>query len=86
MLLPSKLKSWLSGSFTCRKCGREFNTMTFGYGEAICPDCYTGERQFLFHDQEYLLNRLTARLVKQEEEELYDPHLTVQDYMPQIEA
>jgi hypothetical protein len=86
----SKFSRWLSGSFTCMKCGREFNTMTFGYGEAICPDCFQGEQQFLFYDQTYWLNRLTAKLINHKQEtpepEPYDPHLMVQDYMPQIEA
>jgi hypothetical protein len=91
MLISNKLRSWLNGSFTTMRCGREFNTMTFSYGETICPDCYNGEKQFLFHDQDYWLNWLTTKLVNHkepepEEEEPYDPHLTVQNYMPQIEA
>ena len=81
-------KQWLDGSFTCRKCGKEFNTMTFGYGEAICPDCYKGEQQFLFYDESYILNRLMIKLLNQktQEPEPYDPHLMVQDYMPQVEV
>ena len=37
--------------------------MCFGYGEAICPDCYDGEQPFLFFDNSYWLNRIMARLL-----------------------
>jgi hypothetical protein len=83
-----KFTRWLNGSFTCRKCGHQFNTMTFGYGTAVCPQCYRGEEQFIFFDQSYWLNRIMAKLVKHQEEpkeeEPYDPLLMVQDYMPEI--
>jgi hypothetical protein len=32
--------------------------MSFGYGEAICPNCYNGEEQFIFFDKNYVLNRI----------------------------
>jgi len=32
--------------------------MSFGYGEAICPNCYNGEKQFIFFDKNYVLNRI----------------------------
>ena len=63
MPLFRRFHRWLSGNFTCRKCGREFYTMCFGYGEAICPDCYQGEQPFLFFDNTYWLNRITAHLL-----------------------
>jgi hypothetical protein len=37
---PGNLRKWLNGNFTCKKCGKEYNTMCFGFGETICPDCY----------------------------------------------
>ena len=37
--------------------------MCFGYGEAICPDCYDGEQSFLSFDNSYWLNRITAHLL-----------------------
>jgi len=51
----TKLRRWLRGTFTCTKCGQTFSTMSFGYGEAICPDCYKGEKNFLFFDKGYWL-------------------------------
>lgn len=54
-------RKWLSGSFKCQKCGREFHILGFGFGDAICPDCYRGESQFLFYDTSFLLNRIVAR-------------------------
>ena len=64
MSLFGKFRRWLNGCFVCEKCGREVYTMCFGYGEAICPDCYDGEQPFLFFDDSYWLNRITARLLK----------------------
>jgi len=58
-------RKWLKGSFVCRKCNREFYTMCFGFGGAICPDCYDGEQPFLFFDPSYWLNRVTSRLINQ---------------------
>jgi hypothetical protein len=39
--------------------------MTFGYGTAVCPDCYDGEQPFLFFDNGYWLNRIMSRLMRQ---------------------
>lgn len=39
--------------------------MCFGFGEAICPDCYEGEEKFLFFDNRYWLNRIMARVFNQ---------------------
>jgi hypothetical protein len=61
-----KFHRWLNGSFICKRCGRELYTMSFGFGEAICPDCYSGERQFLFFDDSYLLNRIITLFLKHE--------------------
>jgi hypothetical protein len=61
---PNKLSKWLTGTFQCMKCGKEFHTMTFGYGEAICPDCYHGEKHFLIYDEKYWLNRLLVSFQK----------------------
>lgn len=59
---PFRMKRWFNGSFTCIKCKKLFRTMSFGFGEAICPDCYQGEQPFLFFDESYLLNRIITRL------------------------
>jgi hypothetical protein len=40
--------------------------MSFGYGETICPQCYDGEKQFIFLDKGYWLNRLLSRYIGQE--------------------
>lgn len=37
--------------------------MTFGYGAAVCPDCYAGEQPFLFFDDRFWLNRFLMRFV-----------------------
>jgi len=60
-----KLRRWMNGTFVCTKCGKEYHTMTFGFGEAICPDCYQGEKQFIIFDTSYWLNRITAHLLRQ---------------------
>lgn len=67
MIFFSDLHKWLGGSFTCRKCGREMHAMTFGFGYAICPDCYNGERRFISFDEKYWLNRIVNRLLNQKE-------------------
>ena len=54
----SRLYRWLQGTFICSKCGNNFGIMSFGYGEAICPNCYNGEKQFIFFDKNYVLNRI----------------------------
>ena len=56
-MLPKFLR-WLKGYFTCERCGREFFVNTFGFGTSICPDCYSGERNFIFLDSSYWLNRI----------------------------
>ncbi|MCZ2809683.1 MAG: hypothetical protein O2V44_10045 [Candidatus Bathyarchaeota archaeon] len=61
-----KLSFWMKGRFVCRKCGREFHAFSFGFGEAICPDCYEGEPEFLFLDTRYWLNRIMIHLTGQE--------------------
>jgi hypothetical protein len=62
--------------------------MTFGYGEAICPDCYNGEKKFIFLDNSFILNRLILRTAigdksPQEkdiiEDELYEHLLATDD-------
>jgi hypothetical protein len=65
MPFSEKFRRWLKGSFDCKKCGGEFHTMCFGFGEAICPNCYNGEQPFLFFDNSYWLNRITAHLPNQ---------------------
>jgi len=59
-----KFRRWLSGTFTCRRCGLEVHALTFGYGTTICPDCYEGEEDFLRLDEGYWLNSLLSRLIK----------------------
>ena len=36
--------------------------MSFGYGEAVCPECYENVEPFLELDESYWLNRLLLRL------------------------
>ena len=47
--------------------------LSFGYGEAICPNCYKGEEEFIFLDKSYWLNRILSSLIKQ------DKHQQVED-------
>jgi len=63
-----RLQRWLSGTFTCIKCGRKVHALTFGYGTTICPDCYEGEENFLILDENFLLNRLIARFTRAREQ------------------
>ena len=56
-----RFRSWLSGSFVCRRCGDSFSLLTLGFGEVICPQCYAGEEEFVFLDSRYILNRLLLR-------------------------
>ncbi len=65
MLKNKRIHRWLSGSFICKKCEREFHTMSFGYGEIICPDCYEGERRFISFDDGFWLNRIVAYKINQ---------------------
>lgn len=59
---PPKIVRWLNGEVTCTGCGKEYHTMSFGYGIGICPDCYKGEQPIIELDSEYWLNRLVSRL------------------------
>jgi len=36
--------------------------MSFGYGKAICPDCYEGEQPFIFLDEDFFLNRIMENM------------------------
>jgi len=56
----------MKGRFVCRKCGREFHSFSFGFGEAICPDCYEGEPEFNYLDTSYWLNRIMIHLTRKE--------------------
>jgi len=67
--LFNKVRLWLEGTFTCIRCGRIHHIFIFGFGKSICPDCYQGERSFLFFDQSYWLNRIITRFLN------YDPTL-----------
>ena len=40
------------------------NLLTFGYGNAICPQCFDGEEKIIFLDNGYLLNRLLSRFIQ----------------------
>ena len=66
------IRRWLSGTFTCVKCGNDINIMSFGFGTSVCPSCYVNESPFLFLDKGYLLNRMLARLYKREVQEKFD--------------
>jgi len=60
--------------------------MCFGYGEAICPDCYDWEQPFLFLDGSYWLNRITAHLLNHRASQLKpyspDPILIQRNHIP----
>jgi hypothetical protein len=83
-----KLRLWLSGCFECKHCGKNYHIMTFGYGQIICPDCYNGEKQFIFFDNTYWLNRILSILLMKDhrinEPETPDP-LTIQPYDTYVE-
>lgn len=49
---------WLNGNYLCCKCDQEVNAMMFGYGLAICPDCYSGEETFFLPDNTFVLNKI----------------------------
>jgi hypothetical protein len=34
--------------------------MSFGYGVTICPRCYEGEKEFIFLDNSFILNRFLS--------------------------
>jgi hypothetical protein len=61
-----RFNRWISGDFDCIKCGKRMHLMSFGYGETICPNCYDGEKQFIFLDKGYWLNRLLSTYIGQE--------------------
>jgi hypothetical protein len=86
MPIFEKYRLWLKGSFTCKRCGKELHAMSFGFGDAICPDCYRGEQPFLFLDNSYWLNRILARLLNQRPTQpkptLKDPILLIQIPQP----
>ncbi len=67
MSLFNKILSFFRGSFVCEKCGRQFYAMCFGYGETVCPDCYHGERHFISFDDDFILNRMMAKVMDQRE-------------------
>ena len=58
-----RLRRWLGGSFICTKCGKNYQIFSFGFGDGICPNCYDGEKQFLFFDNSFSLNRVLNRLL-----------------------
>ena len=41
--------------------------MTFGFGTAVCPDCYDGEQPFLFFDDGFWLNRVMTKILGRRE-------------------
>ena len=62
-----QIRKWLSGTFICIKCEKEYHIFSFGFGLGICPDCYTNEKKIIFIDNSYFLNRLVIRLAKKRE-------------------
>ena len=68
------IRRWLNGSFTCIRCGSELNTMSFGYGTAICPSCYMSEKHFLSLDKGYWLNRILLRINLREYQQQLDEY------------
>ena len=59
--MPINLFEWFNGAFTCKYCGKQFYVLSFGFGSVICPNCYNGERSFIFLNQAYWLNRLMLK-------------------------
>jgi hypothetical protein len=45
-----------------QKVQKKVHVITFGFGEAICPKCYSGEERFLFYDDTYWLNRIFMKI------------------------
>jgi hypothetical protein len=70
-MMPTNLIKWLNGSYTCKYCGRQFYVFSFGFGSAICPDCYKGESPFIFLNKEYWLNRLMLKYLARMKKSLY---------------
>jgi len=58
--LIRRIKKWLRGIFTCRKCGKTYQLLTFGYGIVICPSCYKGENPFIYFEDP-IMRRLYRR-------------------------
>ena len=69
-IVLENFQKWLRGSFTCIKCGRVFSVMHFGFGKAICPDCFNKDTQLLEFDQTYWLNRFIIKKIKQNKDVL----------------
>ena len=53
-----KFKMWLEGHFTCISCGRRVFLYSFGYGKTICPDCYKGQNELIYFNDNFFLNRI----------------------------
>ena len=73
-MMPTKLFEWLNGTFTCKYCGKQFHVLSFGFGSVICPDCYKGERSFIFLNQAYWLNRLMLKYLARMKKSLRMKH------------
>ena len=61
--------------------------MNFGYGTGICSDCYNNEKNFLFYDESYWLNRLYIKLlIKRVPEEIkeYDEIILHETIIEQV--
>ena len=63
-MLFEKLSSWLKGRFVCKKCGKVFHIMSLGFGEAICPECFDGEEEFIHFDENYMDKYFLSLLVQ----------------------
>ena len=81
----SNLFRWLSGSFTCMKCGCEVHLMTLGFGKTICPTCYQGEQQFILMDDKYWLNRIILKFKSVRPKIDVDSELSVEEYLTLIQ-
>ena len=69
--MPTNLFEWLNGIFTCKYCGKQFHVLSFGFGSIICPDCYKGERSFIFLNDAYWLNHLMLKYLTRMKKSLY---------------
>lgn len=63
LFFGQRFKKFLRGEFICRVCGKTVFSYTFGYGEVVCPSCFTIDDldNWFFPDMSYILNRLFHR-------------------------
>jgi len=58
----NNFRRWLNGEFICTPCGKLFHLMSFGFGDTVCPRCYSGKPPLVRLDKTYILNRILANM------------------------